>query len=69
MFDVAIGVPPWCTLCVYIYIYISQVGGKERSDPNQEIVSCRACVRAQSGCLVRAGTFFGYVAFPFSLLT
>ena len=34
---------------MYIYIYISEVGGLERSDPNWEIVSfrfVRLCVRA-----------------------
>ena len=39
---------------VYIYIYISEIGGKEASaEPNREIgfgfvsCSCRACVRAK----------------------
>ena len=38
---------------IYIYIYISEVGGKEAlADPNREVgfgfvsCSCRACVRA-----------------------
>ena len=55
---------------VYIYIYISEVGGCCRCllTPNREIVSFRSCVRCEAVCereterFVWVGCFSGFVA-------
>ena len=58
---------PFSTFCHIKGTLQSEDIGGWGGESNREIVSCRACVRAQSRCLVRSGSNLGGRAFPFSL--